>query len=137
MLAAGDAHQADAIAEVVLQGPGDAAAQIGPSGLACSAAGSGANQGLTGHLDQILPLHQREEAAGGGGSEGISQGQVLQHQGIAGTQGRTAERRGLLLATGGGSGGSHLRDGGEPHPHRPAAAPRQGRPTLEGAWPDP
>jgi hypothetical protein len=62
---------------------------------------------------------------------------VLQHKGIAGTQARTAERRGLLLAAGGGSGGSHLRDGGEPHPHRPAAAPRQGRPTPEGAWPDP
>ena len=137
MLAAGDAHQADAIAEVVLQGPGDAAAQIGPSGLSGSAAGSGADQGFSGHLDQILPLHQREEAPGGGGSEGIGQGQVLQHQGIAGTQGRTAERRGLLLATVGGSGGSHLRDGGEPHPHRPAAAPRQGRPTAEGAWPDP
>ena len=60
MLAAGDAHQADAIAQVVLQGPGDAAAQIGPSVLACSAAGSGAKQGLTGHLDQILLLHQRE-----------------------------------------------------------------------------
>ena len=131
------AHQPHPIAQVVLQRPLDAAAQIGRWRLARSAAGSGANQGLTGHLDQILPLHQREEAAGGGGSEGISQGQVLQHQGIAGTQGRTAERRGLLLATGGGSGGSHLRDGGEPHPHRPAAAPRQGRPTLEGAWPDP
>jgi hypothetical protein len=63
---------------------------------------------------------------------------VLQHQGITGPQGRTAERPGLLLAAGGGSGGSHLRDGGEPHPHRPAAAPgQQGRPTQEGAWPDP
>jgi hypothetical protein len=43
----------------------------------------------------------------------------------------------LLLAAGGGKRGSHLGDGGEPHPHRPAAAPRQGRPTQEGAWPDP
>jgi hypothetical protein len=42
MLVAGDAHQADAITRVVLQGPGDAAAQIGPSGLAGSAVGSGA-----------------------------------------------------------------------------------------------
>ena len=137
MLAAGDADQADAIAQVVLQGPGDAAAKIGPSGLSGSAAGSGAHQGFSGHLDQILPLHQREEAPGGGGSQGISQGQVLQHQGITGSQGRTAESRGLLLAAGGGSGGSHLGDGGEPHPHRPAAAPWQGRPTPEGAWPDP
>ena len=86
VIAAGDAHQADAIAKMVLQRPGDAAAQIGPSGLAGSAAGSGADQGFTGHLDQILPLHQREEAPGGGGSRGISQGQVLQQQGIAGTQ---------------------------------------------------
>ena len=107
----------------MLQRPDDAAAQTGPSGLAGSAAGSGADQGFSGHLDQILPLHQREEAPGGGGSQGISQGQVLQHQGIAGPEGRTAERRGLLLAAGGGSGGSHLRDGGEPHPHRPAGAP--------------
>jgi hypothetical protein len=29
----------------------------------------------------------------------------------------------LLLAAGGGKRGSHLGDGGEPHPHRPAAAP--------------
>ncbi len=137
MLAAGDADQADAIAQMVLQGPGDAAAQIGPSGLAGSAAGSGAHQGFSGHLDQILPLHQREQPPGGGGSQGIGERQVLQHQGIAGTQGRTAERRGLLLVAGGGSGESHLRDGGEPHPHRPAAAPRQGRQTPEGAWPDP
>jgi hypothetical protein len=137
MLAAGDAHQADPIAEVMLQGPGDAAAQIGPRRLASSAAGSGANQGLPGHLDQIFPLHQREEAPGGGGSQGISEREVLQHQGITGPQGRTAEGRGLLLAAGGGNGGGHLRDGGEPHPQRPAAAPRQGRPTAEGAWPDP
>ena len=124
VLAAGDAHQADAIAQVVLQGPGDAAAQIGRWRLSGSAAGSGAHQGFSGYLDQILPLQQREEAPGGGGSQGISQGQVLQHQGIAGTQGRTAEKRGLLLATGGGSGGSHLRDGGEPHP--------TGRPQRHG-----
>jgi hypothetical protein len=144
VLAAGDADQADAITQVVLQGPGDAAAQIGPRRRASSAAGSGADQGLTGHLDQIFPLHQREEAPGGGGSQGnrfaeacrYGERQVLQHQDIAGTQGRTAERRGLLLAAGGGSGGGHLRDGGEPHPHRMAAAPRQGRPSG-GAWPDP
>jgi hypothetical protein len=60
VLPAGDAHQPHPIAQVVLQGPADAAAQIGPSGLACPAAGSGAEQGLTGHLDQIFPLHQRE-----------------------------------------------------------------------------
>jgi hypothetical protein len=42
VLPAGDAHQADAIAQVLLQGTADAAAQIGPSGLACFAAGSGA-----------------------------------------------------------------------------------------------
>ena len=101
VLAAGDAHQGDAIAQVVLQGPSDAAAQIGPSGLAGSAAGSGAHQGLTGHLDEILPLHQREEAPGDGGSQGISEREVIQHQGIAGTQGRAGERRGLLPAAGG------------------------------------
>lgn len=60
MLPAEDALQGDAIAEVVLQGPGDAAAQIGPSGLACSVASCGANQGFSGHLDQIVPLHQRK-----------------------------------------------------------------------------
>ena len=60
MLAAGDADQADATAQVVLHDPGDAAAQIGPSGLSGSAAGSGANQGFTSFLDQILPLHQRK-----------------------------------------------------------------------------
>ena len=53
--------------------------------------------------------------------EGIGEREVLQHQGIAGTEGRAAE---------GGGGGSHRRDGGEPHPHRPAAAPRQGRPEA-------
>ena len=87
-------------------------------------------------MDQILALYQREEAPGGGGINGIGQGQVLQHQGIASTQGRTAKRLGLLLAAGEGSGESNLRDGGEPHPHRPAGAPRQGRPPW-GAWPDP
>ena len=62
----GNAHQPHPIAQVVLQGPGDAAAQIGSWRLACSAAGGGAHQGLTGHLDQILPLHQREQAPGSG-----------------------------------------------------------------------
>ena len=115
MLTAGDTHQPHPIAQMVLQGPGDAAAQIGPSGLACFAAGSRADEGLAGHLDQIFPLHQREQTPGGGGSDGIGQGQMLQHQGIAGTQGRAAE---------GGSGGSHRQDGEEPHP--------TGRPQRHG-----
>jgi hypothetical protein len=55
---------------VVLQGPGDAAAQIGSRDLDDSAAWGVADQGFSGHLDQILPLHQREEAPGGGGSQG-------------------------------------------------------------------
>ena len=84
VLTTGDTHQADAIAQVVLQGPGDAAAQIGPSGLSGSAAGSGANQGLTSRLDQILPFHKREEAPGGGEIQGIGERQVLQHDGISG-----------------------------------------------------
>jgi hypothetical protein len=49
---------------------------------------------------------------------------VLQHQGIAGTQGRTAESRGLLLAAGGGSGGSHLGTAKNPTP--------TGRPQRRG-----
>ena len=77
------AHQPHPIAQVVLQGAPDAAAQIGRSRLAGPAAGSGADQGLAGHLDQILPLHQREQAPGQAG-DGIGQGQVLQHQGITG-----------------------------------------------------
>ena len=106
------------------QGPGDAATQIGPGGLACSGAGSGAPLGFTGHLVQILPLHQREQVPGGGGGNGISQGQVLQHQSITGPECRTAESRGLLLvAAAGGSGITHRQDGGEPQPHRPAATP--------------
>jgi|688.fasta_scaffold09829_10 hypothetical protein len=100
----------------MLQSPADAAAQIGLGRLAGSAAGSGADQGFTGHLDQILPLHQREQAPGGSGSQGIGQGQVRQHQGIAGTQSRTAESRGRLLAAGGGSGGSHLGTAKNPTP---------------------
>ena len=60
MLPAEVALQGDAIVEVVLQGPGDAAAEIGTSGLACSLANCGANQGFSGHLDQIVPLHQRK-----------------------------------------------------------------------------
>jgi hypothetical protein len=66
MQAARHAHQPHPIAQVVLQGPLDAAAQIGRWRLARSAAGGGANQGLPGHLDQILPLHQWEQAPGGG-----------------------------------------------------------------------
>ena len=62
--------QGEALEDGEPQGPGDAAAQIGPSGLSGSAAGCGADQGFSGHLDQILPLHQREEAPGGGGSQG-------------------------------------------------------------------
>jgi len=131
MQAMGNAHQPHPIAQVVLQRPGDAAAQIGRWRLAGPAAGGGANQGLTGHLDQILPLHQREQAPGGGGSNGnrsaeafrYGQRQVLQHQGITGLEGRTAEGLACrLLAAGGGKRGSHLGDGEEPHPHRPAAA---------------
>jgi hypothetical protein len=122
VLAAGDAHQPHAIAQVVLQGTGDAAAQIGPSGLASSAAWSGADQGLAGHLDQILPLHQREQAPGHDGGNGIGKGQVLHHQGITGRQDRATE---------GGSGGSHRQDGEEPHAHRPAAA-RRGKDAPQG-----
>jgi len=122
---------------VVLQGAGDAAAEIGLGRLTCSAAGSGTDQGLTGHLDQILALHQREQAPGSDGSDGIGQRQVLQHQDITGLEGSAAQACSRLLAAGGGKQGSHLGDGGEPHPHRPAAAPWQGRPTQEGAWPDP
>jgi len=75
-------HQPHPIAQVVLQGPADATAQIGLSRLAGAAAGSRADQGLAGHLDQILPLHQREQAPGGGGGDGIGNREVLQHQGI-------------------------------------------------------
>ena len=66
VLTAGEAHQPHPITQVVLQGPADAAEQIRLSGLACPATGSGAHQSLTGHLDQILPLNQREQAPGGG-----------------------------------------------------------------------
>ena len=102
MDALGHTHQPHPIAQVMLQGPGDASAQIGPCWLAGSAAWSGADQGFSGYLDQILPLHQREQAPGSGGSDGIGQGQVLQHQSIAGFEGRTAEGLSLLLAAGGG-----------------------------------
>jgi hypothetical protein len=64
MQAMGNAHQPDPIAQVMLQGTCDAAAQVWSGRLASAAAGSGANQRLTGYLDQILPLDQREEAAG-------------------------------------------------------------------------
>ena len=55
---------------------------------------------------------------------------VLEHLRIAGLEGsRRPSRNWLFAAAEGGSGGSHRQDGGEPHPHRPAAAPRQGRPA--------
>jgi hypothetical protein len=90
---------------MVLQGPGDAAAQVWSGRLASSAAGSGANQRLTGYLDQILPLNQKEEAAGYSRGNGISQRQVLQHQGITGTEGRAGKR------------GSHLGTAEDPTPN--------------------
>jgi hypothetical protein len=102
MEAMGTAHLPHPIAQVMVQGTGDAAALIGSWPLAGSAAGSGA------------------------------------HQGLAGPQGRTAWRlgllsRNLLLAARKGSEGSHRGDGGEePHHHRLAAAPRQGRPPPWG-----
>lgn len=71
MLAAENAHQANPIAQVVLQGPCDAAAQIGTRRLISSAAGSGADQALIGHLDQILPFHQRGKAPGHDRDNGI------------------------------------------------------------------
>ena len=58
MDAARHAHQPNPIAEVMLESTRDAAAQIGSWRLNGSAAGSGANQGFTGHLNEILPLHQ-------------------------------------------------------------------------------
>ena len=64
MQPAWNAHQPHPIAQVMVQGPADAAAQVWSGRLASAAAGSGANQRLPGHLDQILPLDQREEAAG-------------------------------------------------------------------------
>ena len=64
MQPAWDAHQPHPIAQVMLQGPADAAAQIGLSRLTCFAAQDRAKQGFPGYLDQILPLDQREEAAG-------------------------------------------------------------------------
>jgi hypothetical protein len=78
-------HQPHPIAQVVLQGALDAEAQIGLRRLACSATGSGANQSLTGHLDEIFPLHQWEQAPGGSEGDGdrfaeafrYGQGQVL------------------------------------------------------------
>ena len=44
----------------------DAATQIGLCRHPGLTAGDGAHQGLAGHLDQILPLHQREQAPGQG-----------------------------------------------------------------------
>ena len=133
-----DSHQPHPIAQVQLDASGDAAAQVGPSGLSGSAGWSGADQGFSGHLDQILPLHQREQAPGGSGSQGISQEQVLQHQSITGLR---AER--LRSWPAGfwrredGSEGSHRGDGGGAPPHRPAAAPAVARTPPLGACPDP
>jgi hypothetical protein len=79
-----DSHQPHPIAQVQLDASGDPAAQVGPSGLSGSAGWSGADQGFSGHLDQILSLHQREQAPGGGGGNGIGERQVLQHDGIRG-----------------------------------------------------
>jgi hypothetical protein len=132
----GNAHQPHPIAQVMLQGTGDAAAQIGRCRLAGPAAGSGAHQGLPGHLDQILPLHQREQAPGHDAGDGIGQGQVLQHQGITGLEGRTAE----------GLAGCLRREGDEREAiggRRRTPPPPAGRsavtrtPDAEGAWPDP
>ena len=81
---------------------GNRLSRVNPLGrLIGTAAGSGANQGLAGDLDQIqiLPIHQRKQASGHDGGDGnrsaeafrYGQRQVLQHQGIAGTEGRAAE----------------------------------------------
>jgi hypothetical protein len=64
MLPARDAHQPDAIAKVVLQGPGDATAQIGRSRLICSAAGLGANQSLAGTQGREAEGGREREAIG-------------------------------------------------------------------------
>ena len=137
VLLAGDAHQPHSIAQVVLQGASDAAAQIGLSRLAGLAARQRAQQSLAGRLDQIIPLHQRKQAPGHDGGDGnrsaevfrYSQRQVLQHRGIARSKGCSRQGRGLRLAARRGSKGSHRRDGTEPHPQRLAGSPRQVRPA--------
>lgn len=62
----GHPHQPHPIAKVMSQGACDAAAQTGSRRLAGSAAGAGADEGLAGHLAQIIALHQREQTRGGG-----------------------------------------------------------------------
>ena len=64
MQPARNAHQPHPIAQVMLQSTRDAAAQIGLCRLTCFAAQHRAEQGFSSYLDQILPLDQREEAAG-------------------------------------------------------------------------
>ena len=59
VLPAGDVQQPHPLAQVVLQRPGDAAALIGLRRLARLAERHRAQQSLAGHLDQIIPLHQR------------------------------------------------------------------------------
>ena len=86
----GNAHQPHPTAQVILQGPGDAVAQIGFSRLVRTAARGGTNKGLTGHQDQILPFHQREQAPGQGGCHRISKGQMLQHHDSTGLDGQQA-----------------------------------------------
>jgi hypothetical protein len=62
---------------------------------------------LQGYSDQMMPLDQRGEALGCGGSDGISQRQVLQHLGIAGLDGTAAECKSRLPAARGEKHGGH------------------------------
>jgi len=87
-----DSRQPPPIAQVQLDASGDAAAQVGPSGLSGSAGWSGADQGFSGGLDQILPLHQREQAPGGSGSQGISEVPAKESRKYA----RPRQRRALM-----------------------------------------
>jgi hypothetical protein len=65
MLTAGDAHQPHPIAQVMVQRTLDAAPEVRLSRLARMDSGDGAHQGLAGHLEQIVPLDQWEQAMGG------------------------------------------------------------------------
>ena len=60
------AHQPHSIAQVMVQRALDAAPEVRLSRLAITAARSRAHQGLTGHLEQVVPLDQREQPMGGG-----------------------------------------------------------------------